>query len=110
MSTGVKDLKDMARASDKLLTPKIIGKKSLDNWRLQAKSLLSKKPAVINPVNFPGKKEMYLDFESEDQVQYMIGLLMDSKVRQFVAYSREEEGDMWKRFLSFMFFIYSLIS
>jgi uncharacterized protein len=102
ISKGVKDLKDMAKASDNLLTPKIIGKKSLDNWRLQAKSLLSKNPIMINKIDFSEKKEMYLDFESEDQVQYMIGLMIDGKIIQFVAYSREEEGKMWKKFLSFM--------
>jgi predicted RecB family nuclease len=102
ISKGVKDLQDMADAPDTVLEHKIVGRKALDNWRLQAKSLLSNKPIRINKVDFPAKKEIYLDFESEDQVQYMIGLLVDSEVKQFIAYSRKEEGEMWKKFLSFM--------
>jgi uncharacterized protein len=74
----------------------------MKKWKLHAKSLISEKPIRILPVNFPEGTEIFVDIESEDGTEYMFGVLVEGKVRQFTATSREKEGQAWKEFTNFL--------
>lgn len=83
-----------------------ISEAQLKKWKRQAESWVTKKPVVVRKIKFPlAKTEIFLDFESEDNTHYLIGLLVRNgkeTVRQFIAHKREDEGKAWKDFLKFL--------
>ena len=78
----------------------------LKKWKSQAKSWIENRPIVTGKIEFPKvKTEIFLDFESEDQTHYLIGLLVrngNEKTMQFVAHKREDEKKAWKEFVDFL--------
>lgn len=107
---NIKTIHDLLNAKiETLLEIKGLGRKTIEKWKLQAKSLKEKEEIILEEPIFPEKKtEIYLDLESADEVdvEYLIGLLIveDGKqtVKQFVAKKPEDEKKIWKDFLKFL--------
>jgi predicted RecB family nuclease len=107
---NIKTVKDLLNAqTEDLLKIKGIGRKTIEKWKLQAKSLKEKEEIILEEPIFPEKKtEIYFDLESADEidVEYLFGLLIvengKQKVKQFVAKKPEDEKKIWKQFLKFL--------
>jgi predicted RecB family nuclease len=107
---GIKTVQDlMDSPTENLISIKGIGQKTVDKWKLQAKSLKENKEIILEEPIFPEKKtEIYLDFESADEVdvEYLIGLLIvegkKDDIKQFVAKKPEDELTIWKQFLELL--------
>lgn len=104
---GIKDLNDVAYM-DAAKTAKStgLGESRLKKWKSQAKSWVNNKPVVVKKVRFPkAETEIFLDFESEDDTHYLIGLIARKKkevLKQFFAQKRKDEEKVWREFLRFL--------
>lgn len=97
---GIKTLKQLVSSETESL-PGISGY-IMKKWKLHAESLISGKPIIVSRPGFPRGVDIFVDLESEDGTEYLIGVLAEGRVRQFVADTREEEGKAWNEFLDFI--------
>ncbi|OGN04952.1 MAG: hypothetical protein A2746_01185 [Candidatus Yanofskybacteria bacterium RIFCSPHIGHO2_01_FULL_44_22] len=77
----------------------------------QAKVLVSREPLILKKGEFPSvKNEIYFDIESDPtrDIDYLLGILVKSggkgngEYHYFLAHNKEEEPEMWKKFLDFL--------
>ncbi|MBR9691338.1 TM0106 family RecB-like putative nuclease [Candidatus Woesearchaeota archaeon] len=104
---GIKDLDDASKMDiDKLSEIKGLGQASLEKWKQQAQSLLTKKPINIEKYYFPKTKlEIYFDVEDaevdKEKIVYLFGMVIDGKYTYFLADNPKKEKQAWKEFLDF---------
>lgn len=113
---GIRTVHDMAGADVNELQSK------LEDWTFdkivrfsnQAKSLVTREPKILRKPIFPEvAHEVYFDIESDPtrDIDYLLGFLVKSKAEAFdgkpkydyfLAKSKEEEPEIWKKFLDFL--------
>jgi uncharacterized protein len=103
---GIKNLADASKMdTEELSKVKGFGGASLERWKLQAKSLITKKPIKIEDYNFPQAEDIYFDVEdtqvNKDKVVYLFGMVIDGKYKYFLADKPSKERQAWKEFMSF---------
>ncbi|MEE9525087.1 MAG: TM0106 family RecB-like putative nuclease, partial [Candidatus Woesearchaeota archaeon] len=116
---GIKTLQAVSDMDiDKLLDVKGFGRASLEKWKLQAKSLLTKKPIKISDYEFPKAENIYFDVEDtqagKEKIVYLFGMVINGKYQYFLAENPSEEKKAWKEFLesfkgkeNFKIYVYS---
>ncbi len=111
---GIHTVEDMAKADVDDLQAK------LEDWPFdklvrfnnQAKALVSNEPMIIRKPEFPEVRyEVYFDIESDPtrDTDYLLGFLVkdtagttEPEYKYFFAKNKEEEPEMWKKFLDFL--------
>jgi predicted RecB family nuclease len=116
---GFKKIWDIAYAKvDDLVTIQGISENTAQKLILNAKAVMKKEPIPIGPsaLKLPVKStEIFLDLEGTDQpdlegefepVDYLIGVIVrrdgDDDYHAFVAHRIEDEGKMFREFISFL--------
>ena len=103
---GIKDLEDAANMDVvKLLETKEFTKETLEKYKLQAKSLLEKRPFKLKSHKFPKETPIYFDIEDievgDDKIIYLFGMYIDNKYSYFLADDPSKEREAWRKFLAF---------
>lgn len=99
---GIETLTDLAKADiEKLSQSTGLNLKKL---QMHAKALKHGKRFVIKKPELPKKNEIIIDFEKfdEEQKEWLIGIMIDGEIKQFIAYKPEEEKKIWKEFKEFI--------
>ncbi|MFC1728323.1 TM0106 family RecB-like putative nuclease [Nanoarchaeota archaeon] len=105
---GAHKIEDVAKLDPEKTHFKGFTPATVQKWKLQAESLRDDKVIKIKKHSFSSRLyEVYLDLESQDntQVVYLIGLLVNGKVKQFTALKPEDEK---KTLLEFVKYVISL--
>lgn len=100
---GIKTLTDLVKADINQLS-KLTGLNNLEQLQMQAKALKHGKRFVIKKPELPKKHELIFDMEKydEEQKEWLIGVMEDGKIKQFIAYKPEEEKKIWAEFKEYL--------
>jgi uncharacterized protein len=103
---GIKNLIDAADMDiNKLQDVKGFGQASLQKWKFQAQSLLTKKPIKIADYKFPKGLDIYFDIEdteeNNERIVYLFGMVINNKYKYFLADNPKKEKKVWEEFLEF---------
>jgi len=103
---GVKNLKQASEMdAEELGKVRGLTPKSLNKYKMQAQSLLTKKAIRLNQHKFPKDKAIFFDIEDtevdSEKIVYLFGLISDNKYIALLAETPQQEKKIWKEFLNF---------